>query len=391
MTTRYGQSNSDQLYFKEDHQMLRKTVADFISNEINPSMDQWEEEGQAPLHELFKKMGDLGLLGIRYDPEWGGQGLDNWFDLVFLEELGHIQGGGVGMAIGVQTHMATPAIAEFGSDYLKETYLKPAVLGEAVSCIGVTEPEAGSDVAGLKTRAVKDGDEWVINGSKLFITNGVQADFCTLLCRTSDGPGYHAFSLIVIPTDSPGFSVGKKLDKLGMRCSDTALLYLDNVRVPLANTIGKEGEGFIYQMKQFQHERFFPLPSAYVSGQDVIKMTVDYIRQREAFGKPLIAKQVLRHRLADWVTELELLKQLIYHIVRMKEAGMDVTREVTMGKLYAGPLIRRVVDGCLQMFGGTGYINENIITRHYRDCRLLSIGGGADEVMSDILTKIEGF
>ncbi|MBW1786167.1 MAG: acyl-CoA dehydrogenase family protein [Deltaproteobacteria bacterium] len=391
MTTKYGRSNSDGLYFNEEQQMLRRTVADFVDKEINPNMDKWEEEGQAPLHELFKKMGDLGLLGIRYDPRWGGQGLDHWFDLVFIEELGHIHGGGVGMAIGVQTHMATPAIAEFGSDYLKETYLKPAVMGDMVSCVGITEPGAGSDVAGLKTRAVKDGDEWLINGSKLFITNGVVADYCTLLCRTDDKPGYHTFSLIVVPTDTPGFSIGQKLDKLGMRCSDTALLYLDNVRVPLRNTIGEEGQGFIYQMKQFQHERFFPLPGVYVTGRDVIDMTVEYIRQREVFGEPLIAKQVLRHRLADWVTELELLKQMTYHIVRMKEADMDVTREVTMGKLYAGRLIRRVVDGCLQMFGGTGYINENIVTRHYRDTRLLSIGGGADEVMSDVLSKIEGF
>jgi len=391
MSVKYGTSRSDRLYFTEEHEMLRKTVADFVSKEINPNMDKWEEEGQAPLHEIFRKMGDLGLLGIRYDPQWGGQGLDNWFDLVFLEELGHVQGGGVPMAIGVQTHMATPAIAEFGSDYLKETYLKPAILGEMVTCIGVTEPEAGSDVAGLKTRAVKDGDQWVINGSKLYITNGVVADYCTMLCRTADKPGYHAFSLIVVPTDTPGFSVGKKLDKLGMRSSDTALLYLDNVRVPLQNTIGEEGEGFIYQMKQFQHERFFPLPGAYITGRDVIDLTVDYIKQRRAFGKPLIAKQVLTHRLADWVTELELIKQLTYHIVRMKEAGLDVTREVTMGKLYAGRLMRRLVDGCLQMFGGMGYMNENIITRHYRDTRLLSIGGGADEVMADVLARIEGF
>ncbi|MBU2552729.1 MAG: acyl-CoA dehydrogenase family protein [Proteobacteria bacterium] len=379
------------MYFSEEHQMLRKTMADFVDKEINPFMDQWEEEGQAPLHELFKKMGDLGLLGIRYDTQWGGQGLDYWFDLVFIEELGHIHGGSIPMAVGVQTHMATPAIHDFGSDYLKETFLMPAVQGDMVACVGVTEPDAGSDVASLKTRAVKDGDSWVINGSKLFITNGVLADFCTLLCRTDDQPGYHAYSLIVVPKDTPGFTIGKKLDKMGMRSSDTALLYFDNVRVPLEHTIGQEGEGFIQQMKQFQHERFFAIPGVYITGRDVIDMTVDYIRQRQVFGKPLIAKQVLRHRLVEWITELELLKQMTYHIVRMKMAGLDVTREVTMAKLYAGPLIRRVVDGCLQMFGGMGYMNENIITRFFRDTRLLSIGGGADEVMSEILSKLEGF
>ena len=390
MATKYGHSGSDQLYFNNEHQMLRKTIADFVNKEINPNMDKWEEEGQAPLKNLFKKMGDLGLLGIRYDPQWGGQGLDNWFDLVYIEELGHMHGCGVAMAFGVQTHMATPAIAEFGSDYLKENYLKPAVLGEKIACIGVTEPDAGSDVAGLKTRAVKDGDHWVINGSKMFITNGVVADYCTMLCRTDDKPGHHSFSLIVVPTDSPGFSLGRKLDKLGMRSSDTALLYLDDVRVPLEYTVGEEGEGFIYQMKQFQHDRFFAIPGTYITGRDVIDMTVDYLRQREVFGKPLIARQVLRHRLVDWITQLELLKQLTYHIVRMKEAGMDVTREVTMAKLYAGPLIRRVVDGCLQMYGGMGYMNETLISRYYRDTRLHSIGGGTDEVMSEILTKLEG-
>jgi len=391
MAVKYGTSDSDRLYFSEEHQMLRKTMADFVDKEINPFMDQWEEEGQAPLHELFKKMGDLGLLGIRYDTQWGGQGLDYWFDLVFIEELGHIHGGSIPMAVGVQTHMATPAIHDFGSDYLKETFLMPAVQGDMVACVGVTEPDAGSDVASLKTRAVKDGDSWVINGSKLFITNGVLADFCTLLCRTDDQPGYHAYSLIVVPKDTPGFTIGKKLDKMGMRSSDTALLYFDNVRVPLEHTIGQEGEGFIQQMKQFQHERFFAIPGVYITGRDVIDMTVDYIRQRQVFGKPLIAKQVLRHRLVEWITELELLKQMTYHIVRMKMAGLDVTREVTMAKLYAGPLIRRVVDGCLQMFGGMGYMNENIITRFFRDTRLLSIGGGADEVMSEILSKLEGF
>lgn len=391
MTAKFGTKDSNLIYFNEEHEMLRKTVGDFVKKEINPNMDKWEEENGAPLHELFKKMGGLGLLGIRYDPKWGGQGLDYWFDLVFCEELGHIHGSGPPTAVGVQTHMATPAIHEFGSDFLKETYLKPAVLGDMVACIGVTEPGAGSDVAALETRAVKDGDSWVINGSKLFITNGVQADFCTTLCRTEDKAGHHSFSLIVVPTNSPGFSVGEKLDKMGLRSSDTALLYFDDVRVPAENVIGQPGEGFIYQMKQFQDERFFAIPPAYVSARDIIEMTVDYIKQRIVFGKPLIAKQVLRHRLVDMLTETELLKQLAYHIVRMKTEGLDVTKEVSMAKLYAGPFVRRVTDGCLQMFGGMGYMNESLITRYYRDARLLSIGGGADEVMSEIISKVEGF
>jgi len=389
MGSRSSSTNSDTLYFNEEHDMLRKTIADFVDKEINPHMDKWEEGG-APLHEIFKKMGNLGLLGIRYDPRWGGQGLNYWFDLVFCEEICHIQGMGLPMAIAVQTHMATPALHDFGSDLLKEQYLKPAVKGEMIASIGVTEPGAGSDVAALQTRARKDGDSWVINGTKTFITNGVWADYCVLLCRTDDKPGYHSYSLILVPKNTPGFTLGKKLDKMGMRCSDTALLYFDNVRVPLENTIGEEGEGFILQMKQFQHERFYALPGCYIVAGDVVNMTIDYIKQRVVFGKPLVAKQVLRFRLVEYITEIELLKQLTYHIVRMKEAGLDVTREVTMGKLYAARLVRRVVDGCLQMFGGMGFMNETLISRYYRDARLISIGGGADEVMCEVLTRLEG-
>ncbi|MBW1870301.1 MAG: acyl-CoA dehydrogenase family protein [Deltaproteobacteria bacterium] len=372
------------------HNALRDMVRKFVNKEINPHVDEWEED-VVPLHELFKKMGDLGLLGITYDEKYGGQGLDYWFDLVFLEELGHINAGGVPMAIGVHTHMATPAIHEFGTEYLKETYLRPSIAGDLVSAIGVTEPDAGSDVAGLKTRAVRDGDSYVINGSKLFITNGCQADFVTLLARTGDKPGFHSFGLFVVPTNLPGFVISKKLDKLGMRCSDTAELFFDDLRIPAENLIGEEGEGFILQMKQFQHERFFALPGTYIGARDNINMTINYISQRKVFGKPLIKNQVLRHRLADWITEIECLKHLTYHIVRMKMEGLDATREISMGKLFAGQLGFKVSNGCLQMFGGMGYMNESLISRSFRDSRLLSIGGGADEIMSEVIARLEGF
>jgi len=378
------------MYFNEEHNALRNMVKKFVDKEINPNIDEWEEK-TVPLHELFKQMGNLGLLGITYDQKYGGQGLDYWFDLVFLEELGHITAGGVPMAIGVHTHMATPAIHEYGSEYLKETYLKPAIAGDIVSAIGVTEPDAGSDVAGLKTKAVKDGDSYVINGSKLFITNGCQADFVTLLARTDDKPGFHSFGLFVVPTSLPGFVVSKKLDKLGMRSSDTAELFFDEMRVPAENLIGKAGEGFIIQMKQFQHERFYALPGTYIQARDTINMTINYISQRMVFGKPLIKNQVLRHRLADWVTEIECLKQLTYHIVRMKIEGLDATREISMGKLLAGELSFKVSNGCLQMFGGMGYMNESLITRYFRDSRLLAIGGGADEIMKEVIARLEGF
>ena len=379
------------IYFTKDHRMVREAVADFVKKEINPNIEKWEQDGAAPLKPLFKKMGDLGYLGIRYDPAYGGEGLDYWYDTLFLEELGHIRALGLSVAITVQTHMATPAIAEFGSEELKQTYLKAAIAGDMVGAIAVTEPGAGSDVAALQTSARRDGDAYVLNGSKMYITNGTQADFFTLLARTGDGPGYHCFSLFVVPSELEGVTVGRKLDKLGARISDTAELFFEDVRVPAANMIGLEGEGFIYQMRQFQHERFSLLPFTCTAVTDILQMTVEHLRERIVFGKPLIARQVLRHRLADWATENECLRQLIYHIVRMKSAGMEATREISMGKLIAGQLLNKVAGGCLQMYGGLGFMNEMPISRYFRDARGLSIGGGADEVMREIICKQQGY
>ncbi len=380
-----------QLYFNKDHEMVRKSIAEFVKKEIIPNVDEWEEKGMVPLHDLFKKMGDLGFLGLRYDTKYGGQGLDYWYDTIFLEEIGRIPSGGVSIGIYAHTHTATPAISEFGSEYLKETYLKPAISGEMVSAIAVTEPGAGSDVAALSTRAVKEGDKYILNGSKTFITNGVQADFLTLLARTSDNPGYHSYGLFVVPTNLPGFQVSKKLDKLGFRASDTAELFFDNMEIPVENLIGEEGEGFIYQMKQFQHERFVCLPLAYVSVKEIIDETVEYIKGRVVFGKPLISKQVLRHRIADWMARAEALKALCYHVVNMKMNGLDATQEISMGKLLGTELHLEVATGCLQMFGGMGLMNEMPISRAYRDTRVYTIAGGASEVMKDLIFKGGGY
>jgi citronellyl-CoA dehydrogenase len=383
--------NANQIYFTKDHDMVRKALGDFVKKEINPNVDQWEADGIAPLKDLFRKMGQLDFLGIRYDPKYGGQGLDYWYDTIFLEELGHIKALGLSVAIAVQTHMATPAIDEFGSDYLKETYLKAAIAGEMIGAIAVTEPDAGSDVAAIATTAKKDGDDYIVNGSKLYITNGTQADFFTLLARTSEEPGYHSFSLLVVPASLPGVKVSRKLEKLGTHISDTAELFFDNVRIPARNLVGKEGEGFIYQMRQFQHERFALLPFAYIASKDIIDMTVEHIRKRVVFGKPLITRQVLRHRLANWLTEIECLKQFVYHIVRMKEAGLDATKEISMGKVAAGQLLNEVADGCLQMYGGLGFMNEMLISRYFKDARGLPIAGGAEEVMLDYIAQMEGY
>ncbi|MBN1690177.1 MAG: acyl-CoA dehydrogenase family protein [Dehalococcoidia bacterium] len=378
------------MYFNETHEAFRASVKKFVDKEINPHMDEWEEK-TAPLHDLFKKMGDLGFLGVRYDPKYGGGGLDYWFETVLLEEIGHIHGMGVSTAIAVQTNMATPAIASFGSEYLKQTYLKPAIAGDMVCAIAVTEPDAGSDVFAIKTKAIKKDGYYLLNGSKTYITNGVQADFLTLLARTDEAEGYHSFGLFVVPTDLKGFQVSKKLDKVGLKSSDTAELFFDEVRVPVENLIGDDREGFIIQMKQFQHERFAVLPGTCTAVQDMIAMTVDYLRQRIVFGRPLITKQVLRHRLSEWITRNEALRQLTYHIVRMKEEGLDVTKEISMGKLLAGQLISEVASGCLQMHGGIGFMNEMLISRYFRDSRIMSIGAGADEVMLEIISRIEGF
>ncbi|MCP3924956.1 MAG: acyl-CoA dehydrogenase [Desulfobacterales bacterium] len=379
------------IYFTKEHELVRKAVRDFVNKEINPYVDKWEEDGHIPLHDLFGKMGELGYLGIRYDEQYGGEGLDYWYDTVVIEEFAKIPCGGVPMAIAVQSHMATPAINDFGSDYLKEKYLRPAIKGELVAAIAVTEPDAGSDVSALKSFAREEEDCFVLNGSKTFITNGTQADFLTVLARTSEDPGYHSFSLFVVPTDLPGFNVSKKLDKLGMRSSDTAELYFDDMRIPKENLIGVKGEGFIHQMMQFQHERFSAIPMAYIGAKEMINECVEYLKGRVVFGKPLIKKQVLRHRLAHWLAEIESLQQLTYHIVRMKENKVDATREISMAKLLAGEVLNKVADGCLQMFGGMGFMNEMRVSRFYRDSRLISIGGGANEVMSDVIAKFSGF
>ncbi len=376
--------------FTREHEMFRESVRRFVEQEINPHADEWEEAGIFPAHELFKKMGDLGFLGLTYPEEYGGLGLDFGYTLVMCEELGKASCAGVPMGIVVHTDMCTPALAQFGSDELKRQFLEPSIRGDVVGCIGVSEPDAGSDVASIRTRAVPDGDDWVITGRKLFITNGTQADWVCLLARTSEERGSRGMSLIIVPTGTPGFSVSRKLRKLGNHSSDTAELVLDQVRVPRANTIGPEGMGFILQMQQFQRERLVGAIMAYSSCERMVRMTIDYTRQRHAFGQPLINNQVIHFRLAELLTEIELLRQLCHYCAGKLIAGEDITREASMAKLKAGRLSREVADSCLQFHGGMGYMEESLISRAYRDSRLLSIGGGADEVMLGIIAKLEG-
>lgn len=376
-------------YFSAEHEAFRQTVRRFVESEINPHIDAWEEARLWPAHTVLKKMGDLGLLGLNYPEAYGGGGVDYWYSVVLLEELGRIDCAGVPMGIAVHTDMATPALAEFGSEELKQRFLAPAIAGDMVAAIGVSEPDAGSDVASIRTRAVRDGDDYVINGSKMWITNGTQADFITTLVRTSDERGFRGMSLLIVPTNTPGFSVSRKLEKLGNHASDTAILSYEDVRVPQANRIGEEGMGFILQMQQFQRERLAGSLMSTAGMEKIIRMTIDYTRGRQAFGRPLIDNQWIHFRLAELLTELEALRQLNYHCVRLFVTGEDATKQVSMAKLKAGRLAREVADTCLQFHGGMGYVEDYPMARYFRDARLLSIGGGADEIMLGIIAKYE--
>lgn len=377
--------------FTEEHEMFRATVRDVVEREINPHADEWERAGVFPAHDLFKKLGAVGMLGVNYDPAYGGGGADAYFTAIAGEEIGRCDALGVAMAISVQTDMATPSLARFGSHELKEQYLAPAIAGEHVAAIAVTEPDAGSDVAGLRTKAVRDGDEWVIDGTKLYITSGTQADWLCLLARTSEEGGSRGMSQIVVPTSAAGFSVSRKLDKLGMRSSDTAELVFDSVRAPLDNTIGEVGRGFQQQMQQFQDERMIAAYQMVGAMERALERTGAYMQERMVFGKPLAANQHLGYELADVSSEVEVLKHFNYAAAEAQIRGEDITRYATIAKLRAGRIARKVADLCLQFHGGVGYMEETWTARFFRDTRLWSIGGGADEVMLRTLARLNGY
>ena len=374
--------------FTPEHRQIEDLVIKFIDKEINPQVAGWEAAEQFPSHKVFKQLGDLGLLGLKYPAAFGGAGLDFSYSLVMAEALGQCNCGGVPMAIGVQTDMATPALARFGSDELRQEFLAPSISGDYVACIGVSEPSGGSDVAALKTTAKSAGGDYLISGTKMWITNGMQADWCCLLANTSDGPVHKNKSLIVVPMDASGITK-QKIKKIGMHSSDTAQIFFDNVRVPKRNLIGEAGFGFTYQMLQFQEERLWAAASSLRSLDRLIDQTIEYTRQRKAFGKSILDNQVVHYRLAELRTEIEALRALTYRAVELYIEGQDVTKLATMAKLKCGRLGREVSDSCLQYWGGMGFTWDNPVSQAYRDMRLISIGGGADEVMLGILCKYE--
>lgn len=371
----------------QEHIAIQKTVRQFIENEVNPHVPEWEKAGRFPAHEVFKEMGKLGLLGINKSTSVGGMGLDATYNLYAAEGLGWCACSGVPLAIGVQTDMATPALDVFGTEELKQEFLAPAISGEYVASIAVSEAGAGSDVAGLKTTARHDGDDYVINGSKMWITNATQADFFCVLANTSEGHHHKNKSMIIVPRNAPGVSVGEPIDKLGMRASDTAPVYFDNVKVPQRYRIGAEGQGFMLQMVQFQDERLWGAASLLTALERCLNETIGYTRERQTFGQPLVNNQSIHFTFAELKTEIEALRALIYRAAGMRAQGKDVTELASMCKLKGGRLTREVADRCVQYWGGMGFTWDNPASQLYRDGRLNSIAGGSDEMMLGIICK----
>jgi citronellyl-CoA dehydrogenase len=376
--------------FTAEHEELRRTWRTLIERDINPHMDEWDRAGIFPAHDVFKKLGNAGLLGVDKPVEFGGSGLDFSYTMISAEELGTVNGGSVPMAIGVQMAMATPALARFGSDEVRKEFLAPSISGDYVACLGVSEVGAGSDVASIKTNAKRVAGDYVINGGKMWTTNGTQADWMCLLANTGEGESHKNKSLICLPMKTKGVQVVKKLDKLGMRASDTAQIFFDDVKVPARFMVGQEGMGFIYQMKQFQEERLWACAGSLKGAERTINATIEYTRERKIFGKPILDNQVVHFRMAELMAEVEALRSLTWRACEDYLAGKDVTMLASMGKLIAGRLRRTISDSCLQYWGGAGYLWDSPVARSFRDGRLGSIGGGADEVMLTIISKLMG-
>jgi citronellyl-CoA dehydrogenase len=375
--------------FTEEHDTFRRTVRSWVERELRPHALEWDRAGIFP-KEIFRKAGELGFFGINHDPTYGGSGLDYWYVTAFCEELSRSQNSGVNMALLVQGQIATPIIGEIGTEEQKREFLAPALSGERIGALGVSEPGCGSDVASLRTTARRSGDEYVINGSKMWITNGTRADFITLAVRTG-GEGYGGISLVTFPTDVRGFQVSRKLDKVGNLSSDTAILYFEDCRIPARYLLGEENAGFHQIMTNFQGERLVAAIMAVSAMERMLEEAMAYGREREAFGRPILGFQVWRHKLVEHLAAMEAAKRLTYHAVDLFSRKENPVKEISMAKLFACDLAQKVAYDCQQLFGGMGYVEETHIARAWRDARLLTIGGGTSEVMKEILSKLVGF
>ncbi len=374
--------------FSPEHEDFRLMIREFIINELAPNAEEWEEAGEVP-REIFKKMGDLGYLGMRYPEEYGG-GDDILFEAIMHEEMANCRSGGVGADIGAHIAIAMPHILHYGSEEQKKKYLVPGIAGEWIGCLAITEPDAGSDVAGIKTRAVRDGDDWIINGSKTFITNGARCDFMVLAAKTDPDAGHNGITMFAVDTDTPGFEVSRKLDKLGWRASSTGELAFTDMRIPGDSVLGEVNKGFFNIMGMFVWERLTLALGALGGAQLSMDETIEYARQRTAFSKPISKFQVIAHYFADMATKIEASRQLTYHVLKLYIEGKNPIKEAAMAKLFTGRAACEVVDTCLQIYGGYGYMEEYDIARSYRDMRLVPIGGGTDEIMREIISRMMG-
>lgn len=376
----------ESIYFNEEHDMLRAQIRRFVETEVTPNGNAWEEAG-IPEH-ILPRMGELGFLGMRYPEAYGGAGLDTLASVVLAEEVGRSTYGGFGARILVHTDMASPHLAHFGNEAQLAAYMPDIISGKKLCAVAVTEPDAGSDVAGIKTRAVRDGDDWVLNGSKMFITNGVHADIFFIGVKTDlTVKGSRGISIFIVEKGMPGFSVGRALKKTGWLCSDTAELIFDECRVPAANMLGEENKGFYSIMRNFQNERIVLSAMAMGEAQKALELTLDYVKMRKVFGGVLWDKQTIRQRLAQRAGEVEAGRQLVYRAAWLDAQGRDCIREVSMAKAYCGELVNRVLYDCVQFHGGMGFIEDTVVERMARDARVQAIGGGATEVMLEEVAK----
>jgi alkylation response protein AidB-like acyl-CoA dehydrogenase len=374
--------------FTDEHEQLRESIRNFATKELAPHADEWEETTFP--NWVFTRMGELGFLGLDKPEAYGGQGGDYYSAMVLAETIGHSNSGGMCMGVAVHTDMAMPPILAFGTEEQKQQWVVPAIKGEKILCLGITEPDAGSDVAGIKTRAVRDGNEYVINGSKTFITNGHRADMIVLVTKTDPDAGYDGFTLFLVPMDLPGVIREKKLEKLGMHASDTALLAFQDVRVPDTAVLGEVGKGFYHLMWELQGERLHGAVGCVAGAQRCFDRTLQYAKERTAFGKPIGNFQVIRHKFAEMATKIEAARQLAYTTAWRFQNGEYPVREISMAKLYASQIAVEVADECIQIHGGAGYMKEYGVERAWRDLRLNRIGAGTDEIMLDVIGRSYG-
>jgi alkylation response protein AidB-like acyl-CoA dehydrogenase len=374
--------------FEDHHDQLRDSVRRFVTKELAPHAEEWEDTTFPDW--VFKRMGELGFLGLSFPEQYGGQGGDYVSNIVLAEEMTGSNSGGLAMGIAVHTDMATPPILAFGTEEQKQRYLVPSIKGERISCLGITEPDAGSDVAGIKTRAVRDGDEWVINGSKTYITNGVRADYIVLVTKTDPDAGYDGFTLFLVDKDTPGFIVENKLQKLGMHASDTALLAFNDVRVPHDAVLGELGKGFYHIMWELQGERMIGAAGCVAGAQKCFDRTLEYAKERTAFGRSIGHFQVIRHKFAEMATKIESARQMVYTTAWRFMNDEYPVREISMAKLHAARVAVEVADECIQIHGGAGYMKEYGVERVWRDMRLNRIGAGTDEIMLDVIGRSYG-